>query len=160
MATLELTDAVRRDVERALAARGTPFATFPDGVVALATGEQSIFYVLVFPGPDGAGRAREALARADALREALAIEVVPIWMDCTPLAHADEGALLIQAATPHACTPLARLADGAERDRILSAVRAHPRLTAVIADDVWTLARGSGAPLPILVSTERVTGGP
>lgn len=155
----ELSDTVRRDVERALAERSAVFTTFPDGATALITGEQSVFYVLVFPGPDGAQRARETLTRMDALRDTLSIEIAQVWMDCTPLARNGEGALLLQAAPPDRCAPLATV-EAMTRDRILATVRSIPHLAAVAADDVWVLSPDAQEHIPIIVRTERITDTP
>lgn len=159
MEMFELSDTVRDRVKRALAERSAVFATFPDGAIALATGEQSVFYVLVFPGPDGAQRARETLTRMDALRDTLNIETIPVWMDCTPLVRDGEGALLLQAAPPDRCAPLTGL-EATARDRILATVRSTPRLATVVADDVWVLSPDARAHIPILVRTEHITDAP
>ncbi|MDO8462974.1 MAG: hypothetical protein Q7S96_01725 [bacterium] len=157
--TTTLSPAVQSNIERTLQTRAPLFAEFGDGVRVLPTDPRlGFFYLMEFPGPDGAMQASKTEERLSAIRQnkAFPVDGVIPWFLLNELGNGTEGLLLFQGPRLDRCVPLIRC-PAAQQTSTMNMLRAHPALATIAMEDVWMNTTVSKEPTPFLVRTERLT---
>lgn len=154
---ITFTDTMRTAIIRATAERTPRFAEFPDGAYAVEVGNRDGLYLLVYPAPDGAPKARETYAWFIRPQAQDSHSIAAILYDYSESTGDEgEGILLVLAPRGDRCAPLATFSPEVQ-ERLLADLRGrNARFGGIAVADVWVNTTFPDRLSPFIVRVDRI----